>query len=84
MAKSGNTWFKVKRARGRKVGFLHNRVIAPASPTMDLQEVIRHGEVKRKAVKPREVRVRVGFTMSGYGAGKAARREAYFHKLGMA
>jgi hypothetical protein len=71
MAKSGNTWFKIKRNKGRKVGFLHSKVVAPASPTMNIIELARTGEIKRKAVKAREVCRPVGFVMSGRGAAES-------------
>jgi hypothetical protein len=71
MAKSGNTWFKIKRNKGRQVGFMHVRTNALATRK-------DHSPAAREPVKAREpnARVRTGFRFVAHGAGATARRAA--------
>jgi hypothetical protein len=86
MAKSGNTWFKIKRTKGRKVGFLHSKVDVPAMRTLDHMEIAKNGFVNRKAVKPRaEGKCKyVGrqLTLTEQCKAREARRDDYYRQLG--
>jgi hypothetical protein len=85
MASSGNTWFKIKREKGKRLGLLSHKVATLA--TVKTKRHARWAEDRApadKIVKPREAdkRVRSGFVFQPFGGAKAARRAAYHERLG--
>jgi len=85
MSKSGNTWFKIKRNKGRRIGFQYVGTLRASAVTMDTVEVTRFGAVKpRKDREPRpaDKRVPTGFVVQPRGARSSARRAAYYLSIG--
>lgn len=76
MAKSGNTWFKIKRARIKVVGSTNKKLDGHIRPFLKLV----NGQLpKIKEYEPRlhDARVPSGLVFVGFGRAKQARREAY-------